>query len=153
MPCSSTPTKSAPIAVPNAFARAAPSTAKPMSAAATLSRSRLLPLAMFATVLHFVAVLVVAPLARLIPRAGERSTVAVTYEDGRGVLRQVLAEAAALGCETTLSSTKTATTDGTRMVRAEMRFRSGPALRDVMAQLADVPGVVGVELAGRNDEL
>ncbi|SDL35952.1 MgtC/SapB family protein [Tessaracoccus oleiagri] len=113
----------------------------------------LLPLAMFATVLHFVAVLVIAPLARLIPRAGERSTVAVTYEDGRGVLRQVLAEAAALGCETTLSSTKTATTDGTRMVRAEMRFRSGPALRDVMAQLADVPGVVGVELAGRNDEL
>ena len=50
----------------------------------------LLPLAVFATALHFVAVLVVAPLGRFLPRAGERSTIALSYEDGRGVLRDVL---------------------------------------------------------------
>jgi putative Mg2+ transporter-C (MgtC) family protein len=112
----------------------------------------LLPLAMFATLLHFVAVLVVAPLAKLLPQAGLRSTVAVTYEDGRGVLRKVLEEAAAMGCETTLSSTKHRIERETRLICAEMRFRSGPPTRDVMAQLAEVPGVVGVELAGQSDD-
>ena len=43
----------------------------------------LLPLAVFATALHFVAVLVVAPLGRLLPQAGERTLMEVTYEDGR----------------------------------------------------------------------
>ena len=43
MPCNRMPTNSAPIAVPKAFGRAAPSTAPPMTAAATLPTPRLLP--------------------------------------------------------------------------------------------------------------
>ncbi len=113
----------------------------------------LLPLAVFATILHFVAVLVVAPLARLMPTAGDRSTVLLTYADGRGVLRDVLAVATDLGCETTLVTTRQTHVDDTVAVRAEMRFRKGPPLRDVMTQLSEVRGVLSVELATRDDEL
>ncbi|WP_269451818.1 hypothetical protein [Tessaracoccus coleopterorum] len=37
------------------------------------------------------------------------------------------------------------------MIRAEMRFQGGPSTRDVMAQLMDLDGVVGVEQANRAD--
>ncbi len=113
----------------------------------------LLPLAVFATLLHFVAVLVVAPLGRLLPQAGERTLMELTYEDGRGVLRDVLAEATAMGCETTLVETRAKTSDGRRLIKAQMRFRKGPPLRDVMAQLSEIPGVVDIELANARDEL
>ncbi|MCG6568527.1 MgtC/SapB family protein [Tessaracoccus sp. Y36] len=111
----------------------------------------LLPLAAFATLLHFVAVLVVAPLGRLLPRSGERSIMELTYEDGRGVMRSVLAEVAALGCETTLVSTRGKESGGRRLITAQMRFRAGPPLRDVMAQLAEVPGVVDIEMYNPRD--
>ena len=96
----------------------------------------LLPLAVFATALHFVAVLVVAPLGRLLPQAGERTLMEVTYEDGRGVMRALLAEATAVGCETTLISTHAEESDGKRLIRAQMRFRQGPPLRTALPDAA-----------------
>lgn len=113
----------------------------------------LLPLAVFATVLHFVTVLVVAPLGRLIPQSGERSLIKLVYEDGRGVMRDVLAVAAELGCETTLVSTRSQRSGDLRLVKAQMRFRSGPPLRDVIAQVSEIPGVVDIELFNPRDGL
>lgn len=112
----------------------------------------MLPLAVIGTVLHFVAAFVVAPLGRLIPQAGDRSSLLVTYQDGRGVLRDVLACANALGCEASLLGTQQEKQDGMQVVRARMRFRAGPPVRDLMMQLADVPGVVGVERYQRDDD-
>lgn len=117
------------------------------------SGAGLIPLAIFATVLHFVAVLVVSPLTQLIPQSGERNTVVVTYQDGQGVLRRVLQAATELGCETTLLDTRSRSKDGVRFVHAHMRFRKGPTLRDVMAQLSEVPGVEGVSQSNRDDDL
>lgn len=114
----------------------------------------LLPLAVFATFLHFVAILVVAPLGRIMPQSGDRSTVTVTYEDGRGALRGVLTRAAALGCQTTLMHTHQETLEGTKVVRARLRFRFGPPVDDIMAQVSELPGVVAVDLTPRaGDEL
>lgn len=115
--------------------------------------SGLLPLAVFATALHFVAVFIVAPLGRLLPQAGDRSTLLVTYEDGRGALRDILAHANSLGCETTLVNTRQHRSNGKDLVRAQMRFRSGPALPIVMTQLSEVPGVVGIDRFNGDDEL
>ena len=42
-PCNNIPTNNAPIAVPKAFGLAAPNTANPIKAAATLSKRRLFP--------------------------------------------------------------------------------------------------------------
>ncbi len=109
----------------------------------------LLPLAVFATLLHFVAIFVVAPLSRKMPQAGDRSSVTVTYEDGRGVLRDVLSNVTALGCETTLLNTHHDMVDDKQLVRARMRFRQGPPLRDIMTQLSEIPGVVAVDMAPR----
>lgn len=114
--------------------------------------SGLIPLAVLAMLLHFVAALVGPRIARLMPQAGDRSTVVVTYEDGKGVLRSILEEATAMGCRTTLLNTKQKKgEDGDRVIRAEMRFQGGPSTRDVMAQLMDLSGVVGVEQANRAD--
>lgn len=111
----------------------------------------LLPLAVFATLLHFVAVLVVAPLTRLMPMAGDRSTVTLTYADGRGVLREVLALATDLGCETTLITTRQTRVDEVAAVQAEMRFKKGPPLRDVMVQLSELPGVLSISEPGDDE--
>lgn len=114
--------------------------------------SGLLPLAILATLLHFAAVFIVSPLARLIPAAGDRSTVTLTYADGRGVLREILALATELGCETTLITTRQTRVDEVAAVRAEMRFKKGPPLRDVMVQLSEVPGVLSISEPGTDDE-
>ena len=75
----------------------------------------------------------------------------VTYTDGRGALRTILEEATAMGCRTTLLNTRQKhDEDGATVILAEMRFQGGPQLRDVMAQLMDLPDVVGVE-QGRPD--
>ena len=88
------------------------------------------------------------------PQAGDRNTLTVTYEDGRGALRDVLGRATALGCETTLINTHQESIDGVRVVRARMRFRLGPPLPEIMTQLSELPGVVGVDLSPRAaDEL
>lgn len=114
--------------------------------------SGLIPLAVLATLLHFVAALLGPRIARLMPQAGDRSTVVVIYEDGKGVLRTILEEATAMGCRTTLLNTKQKKgEDGDTVIRAEMRFQGGPSTRDVMAQLMDLSGVVGVEQANRAD--
>ena len=91
----------------------------------------------------------IAPLTRLIPRAGDRSTVRLIYEDGKGVLRGVLAEATALGVETTLLNTKSTHRGNEPVVRAEIRFRGGPGLPHVMAQLQELDGVIEVEQTTR----
>lgn len=117
------------------------------------SGAGLIPLAIFATVLHFVAVLLVSPLSQLLPQSGAHDTVVVTYQDGKGVLRNVLHAATQLGCETTLLNTRSRTRDGVKYVDAQMRFRKGPGVRDVMAQLSEVAGVEGVSQRNRDDDL
>lgn len=114
--------------------------------------SGLIPLAVFATALHFVAVFIVAPLGRLLPVSGDRSTLLITYEDGRGALRDILAHANSLGCETTLVNTKQHAIGGRQFVRARMRFRSGPALPVVMTQLSEAEGVVSIDRFNRDDD-
>ncbi len=113
----------------------------------------LLPLAIFATILHFVAVLLLAPLSQLIPQRGQRDVVLVTYRDGAGVLRLVLQAATELGCETMLLGTRSRTIGGAKHVEAKMRFHKGPPVRDVMTQLSEVPGVEAVSRLGRDDDL
>lgn len=113
--------------------------------------SGLIPLAVLATLLHFIAALLGPRIARKMPQAGDRSLVVVTYLDGKGVLRSILETATAMGCESTLLDTRQLKNQGVKVIRAEMRFRGGPQLRDVMAQLTEVDGVVGVALAMKTD--
>ena len=114
--------------------------------------SGLIPLAVFATVLHFVAVFIVAPLGRLLPASGDRSTLLITYEDGRGALRDILTHANSLGCETALVNTRQHVLGGRQLVRARMRFRSGPELSVVMTQLSEVEGVVSIDRFNRDED-
>ncbi len=113
--------------------------------------SGLIPLAVLATGLHFVAAVAFPPLARRLPQKGDRSTLVVSYLDGKGVLRTILEAATDLGCKTTLLNTRQRREDDRTLIRAEMRFQGGPSVRDVMTQLAELPGVVGVEQAARAD--
>ncbi len=47
----------------------------------------------------------------------------------------------------TLINTQQETLDGVKVVRAPLRFRFVPPLGDMMAQVSELPGVVGVDLS------
>lgn len=109
-------------------------------------------IAAFTTVLYFVAVFALGALGKVVPQAGARRTVLITYADGRGILRSVLRRLNDLGCEVSLSSTRQVTVEGAAGVRAQLRVRSGPPLPEVMTQLAEIDGVFTVLRRGMMTE-
>ncbi|MBG6184809.1 putative Mg2+ transporter-C (MgtC) family protein [Arthrobacter sp. CAN_A214] len=104
----------------------------------------MVPLAVTATVLHFVAVGLLAPLARLLPLADRKRTVEIHYLDGRGVLREALAAATEMGFDASILSTRKVPDGPAPQVLVRMKFHGKVPLRDLLAQLSEVPGVLGV---------
>ncbi|MBG6215873.1 putative Mg2+ transporter-C (MgtC) family protein [Arthrobacter sp. CAN_A6] len=104
----------------------------------------MVPLAVTATVLHFVAVGLLAPLARLLPLADRKRTVEIQYLDGRGVLREALAAATEMGFDASILSTRKVPDGTAPQVLVRMKFHGKAPLRDLLAQLSEVPGVLGV---------
>lgn len=100
------------------------------------------------TVLHLVAVVLLAPLARRLPSADQRRALVIRYTEGHGTLRDILAIAGEMGYETTIRSTKHVTVDGGTEILARMQFRGRPPLQTLMTELAELPGVLGVDVRG-----
>ncbi len=108
-------------------------------------------LAVGLTVLHLVAVVLLAPLARRLPTVDNRRVLTVRYTEGRGVLRDILATAADMGYETTVRSTKHVMEDGRSDVIARMQFRGRAPLQTLMTELAELRGVEAVDVPGEDD--
>ena len=104
----------------------------------------MVPLAVTATVLHFVAVGLLAPLSRLLPLADRKRTVEIQYLDGQGVLREALAAATEMGFDASILSTRKVPDGTAPQVLVRMKFHGKVPLRDLLAQLSEVPGVLGV---------
>ncbi|MFI2332402.1 MgtC/SapB family protein [Nocardia rhamnosiphila] len=113
-------------------------------------------LALLVTGLHFVIVLGYTPLGRWISRRGnaERGYV-ITYEDGRGVLRELLTACTARGwtIDSLAVLAQRADFDGhlppDRLVTVALRL-SGPGVVDASAVLGVIDGVVRVD-AGEDE--
>ncbi|UPO76162.1 MgtC/SapB family protein [Arthrobacter sp. Helios] len=114
----------------------------------------MVPLAIVATMLHFVAVGVLAPLTRLLPTPDGKRTVRIRYQDGRGVLRDILATATGMGFDSSILDTRQigADDDEAAQVAVEMRFRGKPPLRELLTQLSELPGVRRISLRDDVDE-
>lgn len=108
----------------------------------------MVPLAVVATLLHFAAVGILAPLTRLLPTPEGKRTVRIRYQDGRGVLRDVLATATGMGFDSSIQGTRQirANDDEAAQVVVEMRFRGKPPLRELVTKLSELPGVRQISL-------
>jgi len=108
----------------------------------------MVPLAVAATLLHFIAVGVLAPLTRFLPTPDGKRTVRIRYQDGRGVLRDILGTATGMGFDSSILDTRQIGSDGdaAAQVVVEMRFRGKPPLRDLLSQLSELPGVRRISL-------
>ena len=108
----------------------------------------MVPLAVAATLLHFIAVGVLAPLTRFLPTPDGKRTVRIRYQDGRGVLRDILGTATGMGFDSSILDTRQigGDDDAAAQVVVEMRFRGKPPLRDLLSQLSELPGVRRISL-------
>lgn len=110
-------------------------------------------LALVATAAHFVVVFAYRPLAAALPRSGYvPRNVRVVYQDGRGILRDVLAESTRLGFSigrvTTHRLDREA--DGRPLVAVSLEVTGRPPASELSAGLGELDGVVEVT-AGEPD--
>jgi len=108
-------------------------------------------LAVAVTVAHFLVVYAYPPLVRLIPRVpGRPEALTVQYEDGRGVLRQVLAAATGRGFVVLqVRTSRSEKTEGTVDLTLDVSGRED--VEQLGAVLAELDGVLTVK-AGRQAE-
>lgn len=114
----------------------------------------MVPLVIVATMLHFVAVGVLAPLARRLPTPDGKRTVRIRYQDGSGVLRDILGTATGMGFDSSILDTRQirGEDDEPNQVAVEMRFRGKPPLRELLTQLSELSGVRRISLRDDFDE-
>lgn len=114
-----------------------------------------MPLTAALTVLlYLLTVTVVTPLLDRLPHRDRSRLFLVRYLDGRGVLRDVLADAAELGYESTLTRTRRTEEEGAPMVEATMRF-SNPRSADpgeLFHRLSEVDGVREVRMVRKEHD-
>jgi putative Mg2+ transporter-C (MgtC) family protein len=112
----------------------------------------LVVLALFATAMHFVIVFFYRWLAAVLPRSryvgyGLR----VTYEDGRGILRQILAQCTDRGFEIAQVATQQIEHDigGKPAVGVELEVRGQPSAEGLTTSLEGLSGVLEVTTIDR----
>jgi putative Mg2+ transporter-C (MgtC) family protein len=106
-------------------------------------------LAIAATALYLVAVVLLTHLGRRIPTIDKGRVFVLQYKEGRGVLGLILTRATRLGYEASLSDTRTIESEGKApRVEASMKFsrdRKGP-IDDLVAALSEIKGVISVQV-------
>ncbi|WP_181275572.1 MgtC/SapB family protein [Brevibacterium oceani] len=107
----------------------------------------MLSLATILTALHLFTLFVVAPLIRRIPNSDHRKLLRIAYQDGSGVLRDILALASRMGFSNSIvDSRRFDDDDGTRMVQIDVKFEGKRPLDLLVAPLMDLPGVGTVSM-------
>ena len=107
----------------------------------------MLLLATMLTALHLFTLFVIAPLIRKIPNSDHRKLLRITYHDGAGVLREILALAGRMGfANTIVDSRRFESPDETRMVQVDVRFDGKRPLHLLVAPLMELNGVETVSM-------
>ncbi|MDQ0736423.1 MgtC/SapB family protein [Arthrobacter agilis] len=101
------------------------------------------------TVIHLFTLFFVAPLIRKIPTADRKRTLRITYLDGCGVLRQVLAVASSMGFTSTVLRSRRFGEDKPQVL-IEVRFLGKHPLNNLIPPLMELPGVESVAIRGTN---
>ena len=107
----------------------------------------MLSLATMLTVLHLLTLFVIAPLIRRIPNRDHRKLLQITYNDGSGILRDILAVASTMGFSNTiLDSKRFESQDKVRMVQIDVKFEGRPPLHLLVPPLLELSGVDQVSM-------
>jgi putative Mg2+ transporter-C (MgtC) family protein len=105
-------------------------------------------LAISLTVLHLVTLFLVGPLVRMIPTEDRRRVLWITYADGQGVLRRVLAQASAMGFSSSVRRSRRIGDEHTPKVVMEVRFIGKNPLQTLVPHLMEIGGVESVQVRG-----
>ena len=101
----------------------------------------LVPLAVVATGLHFVSALLLTPISRRLPGMVAPQGLRLRYEDGHGVLREVLTVVDELQLSASVVSSRTVEGPGGAEVDLLLRLDGKTDLRTAAVQLSKVAGV------------
>ena len=103
-------------------------------------------LAILVVAAYFLLVLAAAPLFHILTkRTG--SIIQMSYDDGRGILRDVLLEISRRGFETQVLSSQRTSTDGRTCVHVDIRVKGSHDLDMLIQWLSELDGVQSVKLA------
>jgi putative Mg2+ transporter-C (MgtC) family protein len=111
-------------------------------------------LAIAVTAGHFIVVFVYPALAARLPRSRYLSfEVRVVYQDGRGILRDVLTHSTTLGFQIARVDTRhlDAIVDGRQTVAVTLELQGQPSVQQLTVDLSDLDGVLEVETVDRAD--
>lgn len=106
----------------------------------------MLSLGIALTALHLFTLFVIAPLVRRLPDPDRKRILRITYADGAGVLRDVLAAATTMGFTSSIENSRRITYDEVRCVAMDIRFQGKPPLRDLIPPFMELEGVKRVSL-------
>lgn len=107
----------------------------------------MLVLATMLTALHLFTLFVIAPLIRRIPDSDHRKLLRITYQDGSGVLRDILGVASGMGFSNTIVDSKRfENANGERMVQIDGKFEGKPPLHLLLPRLMELQGVDKVSM-------
>jgi len=110
--------------------------------------------AISATLLHLITVIILTFLGRKIPTINRNQVLTIQYKEGHGSLRMALTRAAELGFELTLTGTRQVERAGKQpRVEASMRLQRGPRPLDTLVDvLSGVKGVTAVQVAKEDND-
>lgn len=112
----------------------------------------LLPLAVLGTFLHLFASLVLRPLSLYLPRYSADQVISLTYEDGRGVLREVLQAASEMGLAVSVLRTAKSVSGSGREVHLELKVLGQADLHRTVSNFSEIAGVLGAAVVTEPDE-
>lgn len=110
----------------------------------------MLSLGLVLTALHLFTLFAMAPLVRRLPDPDRRRVLRITYADGEGVLREILAAATSMGFTSSVQNSRRVKAATGQLVVMDIRFQGRPPLRDLMLGVMDLAGVERVAI-GRDD--
>lgn len=114
------------------------------------SGAGMVSLAIGITALHLFTLLVLGPLVALMPNRDTNRIVRVTYDDGEGILRNLLAMATLHGFSTYILATRRF--DDSDLVQLDARFKGKPPLQNLVSSIHEIDGVRGVRVRSDDED-
>ncbi|MGF3056901.1 MgtC/SapB family protein [Microbacterium sp. YY-01] len=108
----------------------------------------MLSLAATVTLLHLVTLFVVAPLIRMLPTPDRHRLMKITYVDGEGTLRHVLALASSMGFSASIVRSRRSGEAEHSLINLDVRFLGKQPLHNLVMPLLEVKGVERVSVSG-----
>lgn len=110
----------------------------------------MIPLAIYALVLHYLVVFILGPLANRIPSSHRNERTVIEYDFGKGIMRDILATSSSMGYTASVASTQTIETETGKGMRVVMHFSGSYPRTELRQALAKLNGVHAVDVVQRD---